>query len=137
MNALSFQPCSLIIDDEIDICFLLAHILNRKNINSFYAYTLADGRRALKQQDFDFVFLDNYLPDGEGTDIIPALRKDFPDMVIIMISAYATMETRKKMIENQIDYFLQKPLSAESIDAVLDKVLNKISKKVPSHEMYG
>lgn len=136
MNTLSFQPCSLIIDDEIDICFLLAHILSRKNINSFYAYTLADGRRTLEQQHFNFVFLDNYLPDGEGIDIIPSLRKDFPETVIIMISAYATKEVREKMATNQIDYFLQKPLSAESINAVLDKVLNKISKKVPSHEIY-
>lgn len=127
MDPLTSEFYSLIVDDEIDICFLLGHILNKKNIKTVYAYSLSEARQALKKQDFDFIFLDNFLPDGEGIDLIPALRKKTPETGIVMISAYADPHTRDKIVENKVDYFLQKPLSLESIDAVLKKVSKKAS----------
>lgn len=113
---------SLIIDDETDICQLLGYILSRRNIEIDYATNLNDSKRILNKKAFNFVFLDNYLPDGTGLDFIPYLKKTFPGLKIIMITASANVsyETVHRV---GIDWLLPKPLHTESINEVIDHLL--------------
>ncbi|HLO81251.1 MAG TPA: response regulator [Chitinophagaceae bacterium] len=71
----------LIIDDEVDLCILMKNYLVRKDFEVYYAHTLKDGMRLMKDLVPDILFLDNNLPDGTGwnrsdyfVSINPALR---------------------------------------------------------------
>ena len=125
LNGYSGQVRSLIIDDEVDICFLLGYILKRKNILNDYTTTLADGKQILNRKHFDFIVLDNYLPDGKGIDFIRYVKTHFPTMKIIMITAFLdTYVDKEHLREGGIDYLLLKPLNTDSINQAIDQLLN-------------
>src|SRR4051812_32831092 len=78
----------LIVDDEIDICYLLSGILRQKNFRTSYVNNLTDATVALKNDPPLILFLDNHLPDGYGLDFIGFVKKTYPDTKIIMITAH-------------------------------------------------
>jgi response regulator of citrate/malate metabolism len=128
METINYYPPpvrSLIIDDEIDICTLLGNILNRRNIQNEYANSIRDSRERLKDHNFDFIFLDNYLPDGKGIDFIPYLKAAFPNLKIILITALVEQGTMDQMKQDGIDCYLPKPLHTESINDAIDDLLSR------------
>ncbi|OGP71089.1 MAG: Fis family transcriptional regulator [Deltaproteobacteria bacterium RBG_13_60_28] len=75
----------LIIDDEEMMCQMLSDLVMRQEHEATCAYTLAEGLRLAALRDFDLVFLDVGLPDGNGLEVIPTLRSlpDPPEIIII------------------------------------------------------
>jgi DNA-binding response OmpR family regulator len=106
---------ALIIDDEIDICYLLTGILRNADVDSIYVNSLADAKKALETQFPEVIFIDNHLPDGMGVDFISYIKKNKPESKIVMITAYDTQKDRLKAREAGVDYFIAKPFTRESI----------------------
>lgn len=107
---------ALIIDDEIDSCYLLAGILRNNNIDANYAHTLSDAKEALKKQCPEIIFLDNHLPDGKGIDFISYVKENYSSSKLIMITAYATPADKKKALSEGADMFIPKPFSRDVIN---------------------
>jgi len=78
----------LIIDDEVDFCFLLKTYLTKKNYEILLANTLDEGMQILQSEAPDIVFLDNNLPDGLGWDKVEFICSSYPAMELNLISAY-------------------------------------------------
>jgi len=114
----------LIVDDETDICFLLGNMLKQKSFIPVIANNLTEGIDKLKKHLPGLLFLDINLPDGSGLDILGGIRKEFPALKIIMMSAYDGPRERKKAMEEGADIFISKPLSRALIAESLEKVLN-------------
>lgn len=75
----------LIIDDELMMCEMLSALVQSQGLEAICVQTLAEGLQQTAQGNFDVVFLDVGLPDGNGLDAIPTLRalKDAPEVIII------------------------------------------------------
>ena len=114
----------LIVDDEPDICFLLGNMLKQKMFNTVIANTLTDGLKKLRQFSPSLLFLDIHLPDGSGLDIIRGAKKEFPNLKIIMMSAYDGPREKNRAIEEGADIFISKPLSRDLITESVDRVMN-------------
>lgn len=112
----------LIIDDELDVCYLLSGILTRKKLNTSYVNTLGDAEVAMRNDVPDLIFLDNHLPDGYGLDFISYIKKKLPLTKIIMITAHDSAEERNRAYREGVDLFLSKPFSRELIYETLEKV---------------
>ena len=69
---------ALIIDDEIDICYLLSGILRAKKLQVSYVNSLTEATLALQTQNPEIIFLDNHLPDGLGVDFIRHIKETHP-----------------------------------------------------------
>jgi two-component system, OmpR family, response regulator len=106
---------ALIIDDEIDICYLLSGILKNKNIQPYYVNTLAEAGPALKMQEPEIIFLDNHLPDGMGVDFIDQIKRINPNSKIVLITAYDTAADRKRAATEGVDFFIAKPFTRDTI----------------------
>ncbi len=113
----------LIIDDELDICYLLSGILKQKKLRTSYVNSLADAKLALKNDPPGILFLDNHLPDGFGLDFIHYIKLNCPETKIIMITAHDSAADRKKAFMEGADYFLSKPFTKELIYSTLDKII--------------
>lgn len=105
----------LIVDDEIDICLLLKSLLKSQSIDSSFVQTLADAEISLEHTDPRILFLDMNLPDGNGIQKIEGFKKTNPNTNIVMMSAYDTIEDRKKALDKGADLFLSKPFSRKQI----------------------
>lgn len=103
----------LLIDDEIEICFLLGNMLRRSGVECEVAHTLEEGRKQLTEGIFDFVFLDIHLPDGLGYELIPEIREHQPSAQVIAISAVDA--ERRNAQERGADLFIPKPFDKGSI----------------------
>lgn len=112
----------LIIDDELDICYLLSGILNKKKLRTSYVNTLGDAEMALQSIIPDLIFLDNHLPDGYGLDFISHIKRTLPSTKIIMITAHDSAEERNRAFKEGVDLFLSKPFSRELIYETLERV---------------
>lgn len=111
----------LIVDDEIELCKLLENFLIKKNYEVSISHTLDRCRQLIKEHTFDFVFLDNNLPDGIGWEIAPLIVENSPNTFIAFISAYNPIKfglpefAKYKIIE--------KPLRFSEIEKDLDTIL--------------
>jgi len=113
----------LIIDDEVDICFLLSNLLKKKNFYTQSAFDIHQAKLALDHFSPAIVFLDNHLTDGLGMNFIPYIKEHAPASKIIMITAYDDNESQAEAFEKGVDEFVSKPLRWDILNTALEKVL--------------
>jgi len=118
---------ALIVEDEIDICFLLTGILRKKNLHTTFVNSIFEARKLLKTMHPSILFLDNNLPDGHGVDFIQVIKNTHPMMRIIMITADDTIANKNKALQAGADFFIGKPFTREAINKTIDTVINDIS----------
>jgi len=114
---------ALIIDDEIDICYLLSGILRNKNIQPSYVNSISAAVPALEKYQPEIVFLDNHLPDGMGVDLIKSIKAMLPDAKLVMITAYDTAADRSRAVNEGADFFISKPFSRDTIYQITDQLV--------------
>ena len=110
---------TLVVDDELDVCFLLKSILKLKDTSVACAGTIDQAKAELSRQQPDILFLDNYLPDGAGMDLIRYVKDNFPQTKIIMISAQDSAANQRRAIQFGAQKFLPKPFIVDELDNTL------------------
>ena len=107
---------ALIVDDEIDICYLLGNILKQANIQTVIAGSISEAEKILgSPTPFSYVFLDNYLPDGLGVNQVKNWKARYPSIHLIMITAHDSYLERNKAKRDGATNFISKPFSKELI----------------------
>ena len=115
---------ALIIEDEIDIRYLVSNILKQRGVQSILAGSLSEAEKIF-QQDLlppSIIFLDNYLPDGLGINYIRQIKKRFPLSKVVMITAHDNLSDREKANHEGVDFFITKPFSKELIFKTIDSL---------------
>jgi len=115
---------ALIVDDEIDVCYLLSSILKYKNLQASYVNSINEAKRVLKEGRHSIIFLDNHLPDGFGVNFIREIKKLDPGIKIIMITAQDTNNDKDKAYEQGVDQFIGKPFTRETIFSAIENLVN-------------
>ncbi len=116
----------LIIEDEVDICFLLSGMLSKLSLKTSYVTTIASAKKFLENQYPDIIFLDNHLPDGFGVEFISSIRKNHPLTKIVMVTAYDTGDDKAKAFKEGADYFIAKPFTRATIVNTVNNLLETI-----------
>lgn len=112
----------LIIDDESDICLLLSTMLKKAGNDVDFALNIASGIQKLQHFNPDIIFLDLNLPDGNGFDVVPDIRDQQPHAEIIVISAYDGEDEKKRADDENIEYFINKPLQFDKVKKVVHEL---------------
>ncbi|MEP7320241.1 MAG: response regulator, partial [Panacibacter sp.] len=85
---------ALIVEDDLDICYLLSGILKQRKLASNFVNTLSDAEKVLRNEVPDIMIIDNHLPDGLGVEFISYIKTNYPHTRIIMITAHDTVPDR-------------------------------------------
>lgn len=115
MEAHHNETQALIVDDEVDICFLLSYMLGKNSIQSDYVTSIREAKEALKNEHPSMMLLDNHLSDGLGIDFIPFVRSHYPSVRIIMITAFDGREEKEKALSRGASAFISKPFTQDDI----------------------
>ncbi len=118
----------LVIDDEKNVAELLKDILEDEGFDVEISNSLKDAKEKIKSKDFDIFLVDIWLPDGDGIELIPFIKKQSPLSKIIMISGHANIPIAVKSLKEGAFDFLEKPISTENLLAVIDKAIKSIKK---------
>lgn len=117
----------LIIDDEKNICTTIKEIFEDDGHFSDFALTFKNGLQKLKNNIFDIVFLDIWLPDKDGIAGLQEIKSYLPEVEVIMISGHGNIENAVESIKYGAYDFLEKPLSLERILLVVKHLEDKIN----------
>ena len=112
----------LIVDDEPDMLKLLSMILREKT--SYEITTTNNPMEAIelvKQGGFDLVISDLKMPVLDGMEIIDAVKKIDEDIPVIIITAFASVESASEAIQKGGFDFITKPFRKEQILFTIDK----------------
>jgi DNA-binding NtrC family response regulator len=116
-------PRILVIDDEPDMLDNCRLMLSREGYEIF---TLQDSRelaRALGESDPDLVLTDLMLPGKDGTEILRELKWSHPDIPVVIMTAYATIETAVEAMKQGAADYLVKPFSKDQLLLVAQRML--------------
>jgi len=113
----------LIVDDDKAICKMLANMAERMQHDATCTYTLKDGLKKAVSGEFDAVFLDVRLPDGNGLDVLPEIRKTQPPPEVIIITGAGDPDGAEIAVKNGAWDYVQKPLSPKKMILPLSRVL--------------
>lgn len=122
----------LIIDDDEDLCYTLSSISRYEGHHASCAYNLKEGREKAVQGAFDLVFLDVMMPDGNGLDALPEIRKASSKPEVIIITAEGDPDGAELAIRNGAWDYLQKPFTMKEIRLPLLRALQyRMAEKIP------
>ncbi len=119
------RPRILVADDEHSMQEFLDILLRKQGYEVQTVRDVASATMALDSDDYDLLITDMQMPDGTGVDLLRHARQAAPDLVVIVITAFATTETAiEAMKEGAYDY-ITKPFKVDEILLVVQKALEK------------
>jgi len=116
----------LVADDEPLLRDFIAEVLRRKGIE---AIVVADGEEAiakLKECPFDLVITDLKMPGKDGMDVLKEAKALYPQMPVILATAFASIETAVEAMKLGALNFVLKPFSPEAIEINLEKAEEQV-----------
>lgn len=116
----------LIIDDEEKHRSLLARIIRSEGYEVCEAGDCASGLKKLGQKTVDVILCDVKLPDGNGIDLVPKIKERFPDIEIILLTAYGNIsDSVQAMKDGAFDYIV-KGNDNDKIIPLLSRAFEKV-----------
>ena len=112
----------LVIDDDRGV-FESFSALFRGKYTVLGAYNAKEAEKLLQENDVELIFLDYRLPGDDGLSVLKTIRAKLPDADIVMITAYGSLETIVQSISLGACDYLEKPLDAEKIKIITQRVL--------------
>jgi len=115
LNARGEAARVLVIDDEPIIREVLQDILAREGYLIAVAPDAETGLQALDQQEYDLIILDLMLPGLGGFETLKEIKKRDPDSVVVMITAYGSVESAVQGMRMGAHDYLTKPFKNEDV----------------------
>ncbi|WP_288300756.1 UDP-3-O-acyl-N-acetylglucosamine deacetylase [uncultured Brachyspira sp.] len=115
----------LIIDDEEDILSSCKNVLEDKDYDVDIAKDYDEALKIFESKKIDLVFLDVWLPNTDGLDILSNIKEKYPKTTVIMMSGHAGVETAVRATKLGAYDFLEKPISISKLLSSCEEVLNK------------
>jgi DNA-binding NtrC family response regulator len=118
----------LVVDDEADLRAMLKSILEED-----YNVSLAEDAAALQKQYAqeapDVVLLDLKLPDANGLDLLPQIKKTWPDTEVIVLTGEATFEAAVQATKRGAYHFINKPFDTQALLVTIERAIENRQQK--------
>ncbi len=117
-----------VVDDEKSLARGIALNLEKKYRSECFFTAETAISRIAKQQP-DVVLLDIYLPGMNGVEALKILKKNHPELIVIMITAYEEINTVIDAMKNGADDYILKPVQQDVLEKAIEKSLKSIRLK--------
>jgi two-component system NtrC family response regulator len=111
----------LVIDDEHVICDACHLILTEKGYMVERQLSGKSGVDALRSENYQIVLLDMMLPDMDGMDVLKTIKKEKPEVCIIVMTGYSTVSNAVKAMKHGAFDYLAKPFTDDELFAAIEK----------------
>jgi len=115
----------LIVDDEESIRRSLTLIFRKNNYEIDTAETGKEALKKVQGRFFNMALLDIKLPDMEGTELLKPLKEMHPDIVLLMLTGHASLETALKALNEGASAYINKTSNMDEVLATVREALEK------------
>jgi len=115
----------LVVDDEEVMRDVLHALLTEAGYKVTLAQDGSEGLTTARRQGFDAAIVDVMLPDMGGIDVLEELKKIDPELVVLMITAYASVETALSAMKKGAFDYVAKPFKHEELLHILQNGLKQ------------
>jgi len=119
----------LVVDDEPSVTGSLELILSEGGFEVLTANSFASSTEILNRIRVDLVITDLRLADASGIDLIKHIKKNTPDVEVILMTGYGSLDITIEAIKAGAYYYLEKPYTADRLFTLVDRALQLIALK--------
>ncbi len=113
----------LIVDDEQNMCELIETDLRLRGLTSRWCNSASNAIEAMHQEDFDVVLTDVKMPGTTGLQLCQQLTKSRPDVPVIVMTAFGTLETAIAAMRSGAYDFITKPIEMDLLAISLNRAI--------------
>ncbi|HEX6200038.1 MAG TPA: sigma-54 dependent transcriptional regulator, partial [Thermoanaerobaculia bacterium] len=115
----------LIIDDEEVLQDVLSSLLRKEGYEVLSAKTGETGLEVLAEEEVDLVLLDLMLPGISGQEVLKEIRRREPEMVVVVVTAYSSIESAIEAMRQGAFHYIPKPFKNEEVLLTVRKGLEQ------------
>jgi DNA-binding NtrC family response regulator len=116
-------PKVMVVDDTEGIRELLKTILEREGYDTILKASAAELTAAFTQTQPDIILLDLVLPDGDGLELLPQIKKQWPDTEVIVLTGHATFDAAVEATKRGAYHFQNKPFDTKTLLLSVERAL--------------
>jgi len=113
------ERTALIVDDEESIRYVLSRQLEKLGYKCVAVSSGGEALRTINRQEFALVMLDVRMPGISGLEVLKALRLNYPETCVVMLTAVVDTLVAAKAMKSGADDYITKPCSLEYLSARL------------------
>lgn len=118
----------LLVDDEQDFLEIMSQRMETRGMTVTTAASADQALQILEKETFDAIVMDFQMPEMDGMDALKAIKEKRPELQIILLTGYATVEKTVEAMKVGAADFLEKPADLEALakkikDAKTEKML--------------
>lgn len=117
----------LIIDDEVKLRGLIARIVQLEGFEVIEAGDCKNGLKKLEQNNIDIILCDVKLPDGNGVDLTQKIKEKYPNLEVILLTAYGNIPDGVQAIKNGAFDYIVKGDDNNKIIPLLYRAIEKLN----------
>jgi len=120
----------LVVDDHAPNRELIREVLTDSVYEISEAVTASEALERLRRHKADLVITDVRMPGLSGVDLLKRLSKEYPDMVVILMSAFATVASAVEAMKLGAHDFLTQPLDIDALRLVVQRALDRYGVRI-------
>jgi len=124
----------LVVDDERIVRESFLHWFKKYGCKTEAASSGLEALEKLERYPFDLLFVDIKMPGMDGLELLDRVKQQYPDAIVIIITAYGSIDTAVKAMKMGASDYLLKPFQPDQLSLVLEKVANQ--KRLVSEVQY-
>ncbi len=105
----------LVVDDEPVVCRSVQRILHSRGFQVDQSLGGAEALQKMEQAPYDLVLLDLRMPDMDGMQVLQAIKERWPEVKVIVVTGYASVESAVETIQNGAEGYLPKPFTPSEL----------------------
>jgi len=117
----------LLIDDELDFLEALSERMRNRGLNVATAASAKEAIQIAQRETYDVLVLDLNMPEMDGLEALKILKGNNPDIHVIILTGYATVENGIRAVLSGAEEILEKP---SSMDVLIRKIEKLVTKKM-------
>ena len=115
----------LVVDDEPGVRFGIRDFLEQQGYEIEEAESCADAQHLFRASRPDIVIADYMMPDGTALDLLPRLKEIDSNIPLLVLTAHGSIDLAVRAIKEGADQFLTKPLELQTLQVILQRLLQK------------
>jgi CheY-like chemotaxis protein/glycine cleavage system H lipoate-binding protein len=115
----------LVVDDDLSVCKSVAAVFKNESCTVDTVNNGEDALEKVKEKNYALVIVDLMMPGISGLDVIKKLKKNKPDLTVIMITGYPSIKTAVKAIKIGAYDYIPKPFTPGEIRSLVARALEK------------